>query len=188
MNYDDGILAQIYNEFAVAAFRFGHTMVNENISKADRNLKVMHSLNFRQLMLLNEEAYSNGGLDAICLGALRQSGSRFDAHLSDSIQNHLFESDVLGGKQSTRHHSLSALNIQRGRDHGIKSYVSYRRFCALSQINSFDDLLALMDANTVFELKRVYENVNDIDLFTGLVSEIPKGKAAVGPTTACILN
>ena len=35
---------------------------------------------------------------------------------------------------------LIALNIQRGRDHGIPGYVEYRRICQVGHSASFNDL------------------------------------------------
>ena len=35
---------------------------------------------------------------------------------------------------------LIALNIQRGRDHGIPGYIEYRRICQVGPSNSFNDL------------------------------------------------
>ena len=35
---------------------------------------------------------------------------------------------------------LIALNIQRGRDHGIPGYVEYRRICQVGPSASFNDL------------------------------------------------
>ena len=35
---------------------------------------------------------------------------------------------------------LVALNLQRGRDHGLPGYVKYRDICKVGRANSFDDL------------------------------------------------
>ena len=35
---------------------------------------------------------------------------------------------------------LIAINVQRGRDHGIPGYIKYRELCGLGKTNSFYDL------------------------------------------------
>ena len=51
------------------------------------------------------------------------------------IKNHLFEQ-----KHNRVGLDLVALNIQRGRDHGLPGYIEYRRKCLVGQAHSFDDL------------------------------------------------
>ncbi|EPB79754.1 animal hem peroxidase [Ancylostoma ceylanicum] len=65
--------------------------------------------------------------------------------------------------------------------------VDCRKLCGLSTPVSFVDLSGDMPPSAVEALSSVYESVEDIDLFSGVVSEIPLKGAMVGPTAACII-
>ena len=66
---------------------------------------------------------------------------------------------------------LVSINIQRGRERGVPGYTKYRnlKLCGLSKVKSFNDLTrkAGFKAEDVANLKKVYRNVRDIDLFVG---------------------
>lgn len=55
---------------------------------------------------------------------------------------------------------LIALNIQRGRDHGLPSYLDYRKFFGLSDVKSFEDLKAISRPEDVEVFKTVYRFEN----------------------------
>lgn len=67
-----------------------------------------------------------------------------------------------------------SINIQRSRERGVPSYVTYRNsgVCNLkANINSFEDLKKIgFSRGDIQNLKKVYEDVKDIDLFTGGLS------------------
>ncbi len=52
---------------------------------------------------------------------------------------------------------LAAINIQRGRDHGIPGYPVYRRRFGLSVPQNFSSLDGIMTSETVKALQAVYE-------------------------------
>lgn len=107
-----------------------------------------------------------------------------DNYFSEELTNHLFQKP---GKRFGL--DLVALNIQRGRDHGLPGYTKYRQLCGLSRVDSFADLVGVFsDPDTVHKLEQLYNNVEDIDLFIGGTSERPLAGAVVGPTFACILG
>lgn len=82
---------------------------------------------------------------------------------------------------------MAAINIQRGRDHGIPPYVSWRKPCGLSPINSWKDLERVMTLQSLEKIASIYTSVEDIDLFSAGLAEKPVRGGIVGPTFACII-
>ena len=66
---------------------------------------------------------------------------------------------------------LAALNIHRGRDHGIPPYNLWRRACGLAPFDSWAEMVPATSPALVDHLSTVYEQVNDVDLFTGILSQ-----------------
>lgn len=81
-------------------------------------------------------------------------------HASNAVRNHLFQ--ILGGPYTGL--DLIAVNVQRGRDHGLQGYNSYRELVGLRKAKKFEDLLDTMTFDSVQALKSVYEHVDDVDL------------------------
>nr|UCK81635.1 thyroid peroxidase-like protein [Arenicola marina] len=82
---------------------------------------------------------------------------------------------------------IAALSIQRGRDHGLPGYNAWREFCGLPKANRFSDLADTISSQTVRDkLEQLYEDVDDIDLYAGAMSETSVSGGIVGPTFACI--
>ena len=63
---------------------------------------------------------------------------------------------------------LAALNIQRGRDHGLPGYNLYRAICNLTRADDFNGLRREIAPPVIERLRRTYAHVDDVDLFTGL--------------------
>jgi peroxidase len=183
MQYNPDVNPSLAAEFSTAAFRFGHTLIRSTISKSDTNLVETSNLTLSDIMLRPTEAFENGGLDSICRGMLVNPGTSFDAHFTDQIQNHLFETNAFSAQ--TKHFSLSAINIMRGRDHGLPPYIEFRKFVGLNEPKSFDDLLE-MPPKARLTLGNIYRNVGDIDAYTGGTSEQSMNGALLGPTFASI--
>lgn len=83
---------------------------------------------------------------------------------------------------------LISLNLQRARDHGIPGYNFYREKCNLTKARNFEDLNNEIAPHLVDRLKKVYESVDDIDLFTGGLIENPLHGGSVGPTFGCVIG
>merc|ERR1712142_91768 len=62
---------------------------------------------------------------------------------------------------------LGALNIQRGRDHGLRSYLDYRRHCGLSAPTTWRSLKFVLRPDIVTKLEELYGNPENIDMWVG---------------------
>ncbi|GFT01611.1 peroxidase [Nephila pilipes] len=84
---------------------------------------------------------------------------------------------------------LSAMDTQRGRDHGLPPYVHMVRYCSGGRVNitSFGDLVQLMDLENIGFLRKTYSFVEDIDLWVGLQMENHFPQSEVGPTSVCLI-
>ena len=83
---------------------------------------------------------------------------------------------------------LAALNIQRGRDHGLPGYNSFRELCGLGRVPHFDYMVDYIPYEIVERLKMIYEDVDDVDLFIGGISESNTVGSLLGPTFQCIVG
>lgn len=61
------------------------------------------------------------------------------SQFEDTVREHIFENPDGKG------FDLVALNMQRGRDHGLPPYNAWRKWCELSVSSSFNDLQDISD-------------------------------------------
>jgi peroxidase len=82
---------------------------------------------------------------------------------------------------------LLALNIQRGREHGIPGYNAFRKACGLRSLSSWSERPTELESEYWTKLQEVYNSVDDIDLYIGGVAESSVRGGVVGPTFACLI-
>ncbi|CAL4195361.1 unnamed protein product, partial [Meganyctiphanes norvegica] len=115
-SYDVGVDATITNVFATAAFRFGHTLIDEVFKGMGRHVVTLRG-NFDEPVVLNDLSTGHSAL-LQGLSACPTRGS--DAYLTPTLVNHL-----LSNRNAKVGLDLMALNIQRGRDHGLPPYTEW---------------------------------------------------------------
>jgi len=189
--YDSEMDPTIYNEFASAAFRFGHSMINSMFMLVSQRKPRNHngaSTWFWRLREIFDGQKVHGEklpLEQMIEGLISQMPQTCDAYFSSEVTNHLFQKNH---NRENFGNDLLAINVQRGRDHGLPSYNSYRKRCGLAPLTSWSERPSELDEHFWLKLKDVYEKVDDIDLYLGGVSERNVKGGAVGPVFACIIG
>ncbi|XP_021440239.2 peroxidasin isoform X2 [Oncorhynchus mykiss] len=184
--YNPNVNAGILNAFATAAFRFGHTLINPILYRLDENFQPipqghisLHRAFFSPFRIVNE-----GGIDPLLRGLFGVAGKM-------RVSTQLLNTELTERLFSMAHSvalDLAAMNIQRGRDHGIPPYNDYRTFCNLTSAQSFDDLRNEIKNPQVREkLQRLYGTPLNIDLFPALMAEDLVPGSRLGPTLMCLL-
>ncbi|KAK6178116.1 hypothetical protein SNE40_012944 [Patella caerulea] len=172
--YNPNVDPRIINAFSTAALRYGHSSIpNEWTYKGKKEKTPLVEMFNSPFFIYKDEGK---GLDAIIDGMLIDSSQDTDHIFSDGVKNKLFETLKIPGMD------LAAINIQRGRDHGLAPYNKYREYCGLKPI-VFDGSTSQVKA-----LASVYRNADDVDLFIGGVTEVTVTGGHVGPTFACIIG
>ncbi|KAK8747999.1 hypothetical protein OTU49_016263 [Cherax quadricarinatus] len=180
-DYDENLSPTIANEFAAAAFRFGHSQIQGLVQKIDGPGKNVEFTQLNSIMLQPFILYDQGTMANLLRGQTSQSAAAVDTFFSTQVSGKLFKGDDQFGLD------LVSLNIQRGRDHGVSAYNRWRMYCGFKPASNFTDLAQDMDAGALKSIMEVYRNVDDIDFFTGGLAERPVNDGLVGPTFACLI-
>ncbi|MAS95267.1 MAG: peroxiredoxin [Verrucomicrobiales bacterium] len=172
----------ITNVFATAAYRFGHTMLSPQLLRLDRRMEEIDEghLDLARAFFDPTKITDEGGIEPILRGLSRQPAQEIDTKLVDAVRNFLFGPPGAGG------FDLAALNIQRGRDHGLPGYNEVRRNFGLEPVDDFDEITPDEELQDAFA--SVYPDVEEIDFWVGGLAEPPVRGAMVGESVRAILR
>jgi peroxidase len=162
--YDETVDAAIKNEFSTAAFRFGHTMLPDQLLRLDNNGAVIAQGNIDlQSSFFNPDEITSMGIDPYLKGLASQAANEIDNQIVDGVRNFLFGPPGAGG------FDLASLNIERGRDHGLADYNQMRVDYGLMAATSFSDITSNIELQSL--LSDLYGDINNIDAWVGGLAE-----------------
>ncbi len=179
--YDASVDASMINEFSHAGYRVGHTMLSPRILRLDNEgneIPEGHLGLFAAFFNIGTIT-QQGGVDPILRGLSNQISQNIDPFMVDDVRNMLFGNVEMGM-------DLATLNIQRGRDHGLGTLNDVREALGLPRHESFADISSDEDIRSALE--NSYVSVDDVDLFTGVLSEDIVYDALVGETNQALFK
>ncbi|CAK5035046.1 unnamed protein product [Meloidogyne enterolobii] len=169
----------VANEFTSGAYRFGHGMIQEFYQRLDAFNRTIPFGGFAFVdgTLKSDRLIFQGGIDPIIRGMMSQPLKR-PQRLTRTVTEQMFGTTDLG-----------TINIQRGRDHGLPSYLRFRQLCGLPGASTFDHLSReILSVEARNNLQRIYGSPDKIDFFVGALLEDPVVRGLVGPTVACVIG
>lgn len=181
--YNPKLEATLPVGFFAAAFRFGHSLIPSAIERWSTTHKFVGAKRLSEMINKPFDVYNGDTCDQYLTGFMNQISQAVDDAMSQELTNHLFKEDTTAFGTD-----LASLNIQRGRDHGVPSYNTWREFCGLKRANSWNDLNGVFTNETLQRYSSLYASVDDIDLWSAGVSERPSPGSMVGPTFGCIMG
>ncbi|XP_043859531.1 myeloperoxidase-like [Dromiciops gliroides] len=185
--YNESVDPSVANIFSLA-FRFGHSTIPSFMSRLNEKFQPngpnsiipLHLTFFATWRIILE-----GGIDPVLRGLLINPSKllKQNAILNEEVQERLFKQTEVMGLD------LAAINMQRGRDHGIPGYNAWRRFCGLSEPQTVEELGdVLQNIELAEKLLALYGTADNIDLWIGGLTEpfVPDGR--VGPLLSCLIG
>ena len=172
--YKPNVRARMTNEFSTVGFRVGHTLLNSQVT-AIRGNGAVDAIPLRD-SFFNVAEFERQGLTNLLRGMMTTKASEIDCGITGEVRNFLIDEPG-----STEQLDLPALNIQRGRDHGVPVCNDVRSEFGLSPINRFADITS--DGTSRTNLRQAYGrgNAGNVDAWTCGVCEDHVQGSSLGP-------
>lgn len=183
--YNPYVDPSIANNFASAAFRFAHTLL-PGLFQATKDNTTKGSIELHRMLFNPYSLWNRSGIDDAISLSVNNPVSRVDRFFTVELTEKLFENpSELNVPMCGL--DLVSLNIQRGRDHGLPSYPVFRKHCGFPTIKIWEHLAAAIEPDSLNSIKAIYDSPDDVDVYTGALSEPPLEGAIFGPTLTCLV-
>ncbi len=161
--YDSTVDASVANIFSAALYRVGHTMLPSELLRLDsEGDPIVDGSIALGDAFFDPSLITDYGIETYLRGLASQPIQEIDAKVVDGVRNLLFDPPA--------QFDLAAINMQRGRDHGLPDYNQARLDFGLAPVKSFRGITS--DPETRDALAEAYEgDINNVDPWLGGIAE-----------------
>lgn len=179
--FDPNVSPQISEEFSTAAYRFGHSIISPTETKIAQDGLVLEQKDLVDASgQQTKDLPVKGGTDGLLRNMAQDFSQQEGATINDDLRN------LLNANPPGEQGDLAAIDILRERDMGIATLNQTRQALGLDPYTSFDQITS--NQHLASQLRQVYGDVNQVDLFVGGLAEDPaSGGSMVGPTFKAII-
>ncbi len=182
--FDPTINPQVTSAFATVAFRMGHSQTGDVFLRVDENRLPIENgmMSLFDGFWTTSPVTEEGGISPILRGLAMQVQPANDIYYGEDLRNHLFGMPGAGGMD------LCAMDIQRGRDHGVPYYGDIREAFGLAPIANYSEITS--DTDVANRLVQAYaaEDPAHIDPFIGMLAEDHLPNSALGETMDALIR
>ncbi|MBJ04154.1 MAG: hypothetical protein CMB65_05595 [Euryarchaeota archaeon] len=182
--YESSINPEVTSSFATVAFRMGHSQTGDIFLRLDENREPIENgiMDLFDGFWTTRPVTEGGGIAPILRGVAAQTQAANDIYYGDDLRNHLFGMPGAGGMD------LCAIDIQRGRDHGVPYYGDIRAAFGLDEITEFSDITS--DSEVANRLTEAYggQDPGHIDPYMGMLAEDHLPNSALGETMDAVIR
>jgi peroxidase len=185
--YNPKVDPSISVEFASAAYRL-HTLLDDEVAFLDNKGNELASMpalalsaDFFQPGIVAEPGELAGNLKYLATDNTQE----VDEKAVDGLRNALFPDAPIISNVEVGASDLIADDIQRGRDEGDPTYNEARLAVGEQPVTSFAQITSNVQLQQ--QLQQIYGNVNNVELFVGLMGEDHLPGSSLGPTEQAIL-
>ncbi len=178
LGYNSAVDPRVSEEFTTAGFRVGHTFLPPVLMRLDSRGRSRPGDIALGSTFFEPQLITGGGIETYLRGLAKQVPQEVDAYVIDAVRNFVFA--------GTSGFDLPALNIQRGRDHGLGSYNQVRVGYGLAPKATFAEMTSNLDFQA--RLASAYGSPDEVDCWVGGLVEDHVNGGQVGETFFAIIK